>query len=126
MNCCRELRMITKDFATHYAQEWISACNAYNLERILSHYADDFEMSSPVIVQLMSEPSGTLRSKETIRTYWAKALELRPNLHVELVNTFAGASSITLAYRGRNSLSVEPFWINADGKDYRAAAYYLL
>ena len=30
-----------------FAAEWIEAWNAHDLERILAHYADDFEMASP-------------------------------------------------------------------------------
>ena len=72
--------MITKAFADHFAKEWIESWNAHDLDRILSHYTDDFEMSSPVIAQLMNEPSGTLHGKAAIRVYWAKALALRPDL----------------------------------------------
>lgn len=41
--------MLIKDFADHFAIEWIASWNAHDLPRILSHYADDFEMSSPYI-----------------------------------------------------------------------------
>ena len=40
---------MTKDFAIRFAGEWIAAWNAHDLGRILSHYTEDFEMSSPVI-----------------------------------------------------------------------------
>ncbi|HEX5049396.1 MAG TPA: nuclear transport factor 2 family protein, partial [Gammaproteobacteria bacterium] len=42
--------MITQDFAQTFAHEWIDAWNSHDLDRILSHYADDFVMSSPRIV----------------------------------------------------------------------------
>lgn len=116
--------MISKDFALHFATEWIDAWNAHDLERILAHYTDDFEMSSPVIVQLMNEPSGTLRGKAAIRDYWSRALAQRPDLHFELVHVFAGAGSVTVAYRGHRGLSAEVFWFDAALKVYRAAAHY--
>ncbi len=50
-------------FAEHFARDGIDSWNSHDLQRILSHYADDFEMSSPVIIQLADEPSGTLRGK---------------------------------------------------------------
>ena len=56
------------------AEEWIAAWNAHDLDRILSHYADDFEMTSPHIVERMGEPSGRLRGKTSIRIYWERAL----------------------------------------------------
>ena len=34
-----------------FARDWIEGWNTHALERVLSHYADDFEMSSPFIGQ---------------------------------------------------------------------------
>lgn len=59
--------MITKEEANHFAREWIEAWNSHDLERVLSHYTDDFEMSSPFIVGFTGEPLGTLRGKESVR-----------------------------------------------------------
>jgi len=117
--------MIPKDFANRFAEEWIESWNSHDLDRILSHYADDFEMSSPVIAQLMHEPSGTLRGKDAVRAYWTKALAQRPDLHFELANVFAGANSVTISYRGHRGLSAEVFWFNPELKVYRASAHYL-
>jgi ketosteroid isomerase-like protein len=61
--------MISREFAEQFARDWIDAWNAHDLERILSHYAEDFEMASPVIARLMNEPSDTLRGKTAIRAY---------------------------------------------------------
>jgi ketosteroid isomerase-like protein len=44
-----------KAFAEHFAADWIESWNAHDLDRVLSHYADDFEMSSPVIIQVTGE-----------------------------------------------------------------------
>ena len=44
------MSVIEKKFAEQFAQEWIDSWNSHDLSRILSHYADDFEMSSPVIM----------------------------------------------------------------------------
>jgi hypothetical protein len=116
--------MISSTFALHFANDWIAAWNAHDLERILSHYTDDFEMASPVIAQLAGEPSGMLRGKAAIRAYWSKALAQRPDLHFELVQVFAGAGSVTLTYRGHRGLSAEVFWFDDDSKVPRAAAHY--
>ena len=115
---------ITRDFATRFAQDWIDSWNAHDLDRILSHYTDDFEMHSPVIVQLMNEPSGTLRGKAAVRSYWSKGLARNPELHFELTDVLAGASSVTVLYRGHRGPSAEVFWFDASGKVYRAAAHY--
>ena len=116
--------MISKEFANRFAEDWIESWNAHDLDRILAHYSADFEMSSPVIAQLMSEASGLLRGKEAIRTYWVKALAHNPSLRFELVDVFAGASSVTIVYRGHRGLGAEVFWFDAEAKVFRAAAHY--
>ena len=116
---------VTREFALRFAEEWIAAWNARDLERILSHYTDDFEMSSPVIVQLMGEPSGALKGKAAVGDYWSKALARLPDLHFELEGVYAGAASIVIHYRGPRGLSAEVFWFDDGGKVYRAAAHYL-
>lgn len=118
--------MIDKTFADHFAAEWIAAWNTHNLYRILSHYTDDFEMSSPVIVQLGGESSGRLKGKHAIGAYWTKALQLNPQLHFELIQTLWGVNSITLAYRGPRGPSAEVFHFNAEGKVTHACAHYTM
>ena len=50
--------MIDRKWAREFAVEWIAAWNAHDLDRILSHYADDFEMRSPLIAERMGVASG--------------------------------------------------------------------
>ena len=117
--------MLDKAFADHFAADWIDSWNTHDLDRILSHYTDDFEMSSPVIIKVAGEPSGTLQGKEAVGSYWAKALQLIPDLHFELITTLVGVDSITLYYQGARGLSAEVFHFNQDGKVTRAYAHYL-
>lgn len=112
-------------FAKSFASEWLEAWNAHDIERVLSHYTDDFEMSSPIIVQLLGEPSGILRSKETVGAYWRKALQVVPDLRFELISVLVGVRSVTLYYKGaRNRLSAEVFDLNAAGLIVKAVAHY--
>ena len=115
---------ISPEFARHFAEAWITAWNAHDLESILSHYTDDFEMSSPVIVSLQNEPSGTLYGKAAVKDYWAKALQRFPDLRFELLDVFTGVNSIVIYYRGPRGLGAEQFWLNAQGKVSRASAHY--
>jgi len=67
-------------------------------------------MSSPAIIQVAGEPSGTLQGKAAVRAYWKKALELIPDLHFELLQLLAGINSITVHYKGaRGRLAAEVF-----------------
>lgn len=111
--------------AANFAADWIAAWNNHDLTRVLSHYADDFEMSSPFIIQLTGEPSGTLKEKAIVAACWTKALQRMPDLHFELIATLVGVSSITLHYRGAgNRLAAEVFHFGTDGKVVKAFAHY--
>lgn len=113
-----------KTFAQHFAQDWIAAWNAHDLERILSHYADDFEMTSPFIIPIAGEPSGTLKGKPAVRAYWARAMALIPDLRFELREVLVGVASITLTYQGARGPAAEVFHFGPDGKVTRALAHY--
>ena len=115
---------MTPESAEGFAAEWVAAWNAHDLERILSHYADDFEMSSPVIVALAGEASGTLRGKAAVRAYWARALGAAPDLRFELLTVLTGVNSIALYYRGHRGLVVEVLQFGPDGKVSKASAHY--
>ena len=116
--------MIDADFAAHFAADWIAAWNAHDLDSILAHYSDDFEMSSPVIVQIAGEPSGRLKGKAAVGAYWAKALALIPELHFELVTTLLGVDSVTLYYKGVRGMAAEVFFFGPERKVVRACAHY--
>lgn len=94
---------MTNEFAQCFAHEWIAAWNSHDLQNILAHYEDDFEMSSPIIPVLAGEPSGKLRGKAAIGAYWAQALRKLPNLHFELVTVLAGVDSVTIYYKGQRA-----------------------
>jgi SnoaL-like domain len=112
-------------FAERFATEWIDAWNAHDLDRVLSHYANNFEMSSPYIVALAGEPSGTLVGKSAVGAYWRKALSLFPDLHFDLISVLAGANSIALYYKGaRGRLVAEVFHFDASRKVAKAFAHY--
>ena len=91
--------MIDTEWAREFAAAWIDAWNAHDLERILSHYADDFEMTSPLIIERMQEPTGRLQGKAQIRRYWQRSLSATPPLKFQLIDVLAGVHSVTLYYR---------------------------
>jgi hypothetical protein len=116
--------MINREFGEKFAKEWIAAWNSHDLDRVLSHYTDDFTMSSPYIAQIAGVESGNLTSKARVRAYWSKALERMPNLHFELVQALVGASSVTVYYRGVRGMAAEVFFFGEDHLVYQAAAHY--
>lgn len=117
--------MISATQAQTFAQEWIDSWNSHDLDRILSHYSDDFEMTSPFIARLMKESSGTLKGKENIRAYWEKALERIPDLHFELIEVLASINSIAIYYYAvLGKRAVELLFFDKDGKVARGVAHY--
>lgn len=113
-----------KDFADRFAKEWVEAWNSHDLERILEHCEDDFEMTSPLIIKVAGEPSGTQRGKTAVGAYWAKALKMIPDLHFELVNVLIGVNSVTLYYKGHRGFSAEVLHFTPRGKVAKAFAHY--
>lgn len=118
--------MIDETFAQAFAAEWIAAWNAHDLDRVLKHYAEDFEMRSPLIVTIAGEPSGRLQGKAAVRAYWAKGLQLLPALHFELVSILVGVEGLTLLYQGHRGLVAEVFRFDTDWNVVAVSAHYAL
>lgn len=114
----------TPGFARRFAQDWADAWNAHDLERILSHYEDDFEMRSPVIVQVMGDTSGCLRGKDRVRAYWSKSLAAFPDLHFEVLDVLGGINSVVIYYQGHRGRVAEVFQFGASMKVVQAHAHY--
>jgi ketosteroid isomerase-like protein len=116
--------VINLDFAKNFAGHWVEAWNARDLPSILSHYSEDFQMSSPYIVQIANEPSGTLKGRNAVAAYWSTALEKMPALHFELLQVLVGTDSVTIYYRGVRGLAAEVFFFNEGGLVVKACAHY--
>ena len=120
--------MIDHDFAQRFAAEWIAAWNSRDIDAVLAHYDDDIAFTSPFIIRIAGEPSGTLRGKEILRSYFEKALAAVPNLRFELIAAYKGVDSIVLnyrSYRGDGSVLAAEVLIFGDaGKVIRGFANY--
>ncbi len=116
--------MIEREFAERFARHWIAAWNAHDIDDILSHYSEDFEMSSPYIAQIAQQPSGKLVGKRAVGDYWRSALALMPTLHFELIEVLAGVDSVIIYYQGVRGLAAELFFFDEDALVQRACAHY--
>lgn len=117
--------MMTREEAELFARHWIESWNAHDLEAVLSHYSEDFEMSSPFIASFTGETLGTLRGKAAVRAYWQLALEKVPDLHFETIEVFGGANSVIIYYKSvLGRLATEVFCFGSDGKVFKAGAHY--
>ena len=113
-----------KTFTEQFSIEWVEAWNSHDINKIMSHYTDDFIMHSPVIQELLNEPSGKLSGKSEIKKYWLKALKLNPMLHFEIISVYKGVNSIVINYKGHRGLSAEVFHFNRNGKVKESYAHY--
>lgn len=117
--------MIDPAWAKQFADTWIAAWNAHDLDKVLAHCSDDFEMTSPNIVQWSIDASGTLKGKDAVRAYWQMGLEKLPTLQFEPIQTLIGVNSLTLYYRHASGrLSAEVLMINAEGLAVKGFAHY--
>jgi len=117
--------MLNKDFAHHFADDWIASWNSHDLDRIMSHYTDDFEMTSPFIGSRMGIPSGTIKGKTGVREYWAKSLARFPDLKFTLREVAYSLNSIALYYESSiGKKAVEWFLFNESGLVVKAIAHY--
>jgi hypothetical protein len=95
--------------ALDLASAWIAAWNAHDLDAVLAHFHDDVVFHSPLIQQLMGEPSGTVKGKAQLRAYWTEGLRAVPDLHFELLTVLTGVDLIVIHYRdqrGRATVEV--------------------
>jgi nuclear transport factor 2 (NTF2) superfamily protein len=120
--------MINREFAEDFAREWEKAWNAHDLEEILSHYSEDFQMTSPFIPTAMDEATGTLKDKDKVGEYWLKALDRYPELRFQTQMVLVGQNSIVIRYRPfQNELNreaAEVMIFGDDGKVIESIAFY--
>ena len=60
---------------TAFADDWVRAWNAHDVEAVLAHFHDDVVFSSPVAARVLPESGGVVRGKAALRDYWLTALE---------------------------------------------------
>jgi hypothetical protein len=111
--------------AEKFAKEWINSWNSHNLEDILNHYSDDIEITTPMIRLAAGGSTGSLKGKEAVKDYWAKALQKIPDLYFELIDVTEGVDSVALYYKSvMNKKAVEVMFFNEAGKVNKMFAHY--
>jgi ketosteroid isomerase-like protein len=118
--------MIERSWAEEFARDWIAGWNAHNLDRVLAHYADDFEMTSPLIVQRLDVADGKLKGKEAIRRYWSQGLAVTPQLRFKLLDVAVGVNSVAIAYESVTLARtvIERIEFDDQGRGVRAEALH--
>ncbi len=108
-----------------FAAQWIAAWNSHDLERILGHYSDDVEITTPMIRMALGTDTDSLRGKPAVRDYWRAALDKLPGLRFELLDVASGVDSVTLYYRSvMDKRAMEVMFFDEDGRIARVVAHY--
>ncbi len=108
-----------------FARKWIADWNSHDLNQILSHYTDDFEITTPMIKMALGDNTGTLKGKVAVREYWTKALEKFPGLHFELFDVAQGVNSLVLYYQSiLGKKAMEVMFFDPENKIYKVIAHY--
>ena len=101
------------------------AWNSHDIERILSHYSEDVEITTPMIKLAAGIDSGTLKGKEAVKEYWQTALEKIPDLRFELAEVTEGVNSIALFYKSvMDKMAIEVMFFDHEKKVNRMYAHY--
>ncbi len=117
--------MLTREEAHRFAEHWITAWNAHDLDRIMAHYETEVELSSPVAAQILNDPQGRVVGKANLRAYFQKGLAAYPELHFELLDVMWGVNSIVLYYANQKGTHTGEYMeLSPRGKVLRVVANY--
>jgi hypothetical protein len=118
--------MISRERAEELAYGWIDAFNRHDLDAVMAHYTDDVQFTSPSVIELAREPTGTLHGKDALRASFEKAIAAYPELGFELVHVLTGIQSVTLVYRSlhRERLGAEVMQLDAQGRIAAVLVHY--
>jgi ketosteroid isomerase-like protein len=116
---------VNKAQAQATAHKWIEAFNNHDLETILSHYAESVELTSLLVTKVLGDPAGTVRGKQALRAYFARALAAAPDLKFELLDVFAGVNSVAVYLRSNvRGLQLEVMELDTDGRIARVLVHH--
>ena len=116
---------MTTDDASTLAKHWVAAWNAHDLDLILTHYADDIDLTSPVAAQFFGAPGGKVAGKANLRVYFQWGLEAYPELCFHLEAVFVGVNSVVLHYMNQKGTRTAEFMeLSETGKVARVVAHY--
>ncbi len=91
--------MLERQQARDYAEQWIAAWNAHDLNAIMKLYSPEVSFTAPTVIDRWHKPDGTLVGQNALREHFQRGLELAPNLHFELLDVLIGVDGITIIYR---------------------------
>jgi hypothetical protein len=89
------------EIARRFAEHWLEAWNAHDLDAVLSHFSDDIVFSSPMAAQVCEGSDGVVHGKAALREYWVEGLRRIPELHFEIESLYVGVHTLVINYRNQ-------------------------
>jgi hypothetical protein len=120
-----EENMLTETSVRQFADDWVRAWTSHDLDGIMSHYAPQVVLTSPVAARLLNNESGVVAGESALRSYFARGLEAYPNLAFELLDVMWGLSSVILYYKNQKGTKTGEFMeLDTNFKVIRVVANY--
>jgi len=110
-----------------FARDWIEAFNAKDLDRILSHYAPEVELVSPLYLRFTGGLADTVRGSEALRSYFETAIQRFPELRFSLLEVAEGCGSVCIRYHSNlgDRIAMECFERGPHGAALRVTCHYV-
>jgi hypothetical protein len=116
---------MTDERALTIAREWIDAWNSHDIERIMSHYSDAVQLTSPLVSRILGPGQSTVIGKPALRSYFLRSLEAFPDLRFNLWGAYPGQDSVVVHYESVRGLRAAEFMrIDASGRVCEVVAHY--
>ena len=116
---------MTEAEAVAIAHEWIAAWNSHDIERILSHYADGIELTSPLADRILGSGQSTVKGIENLRGYFLRALAAYPDLKFTYWGAYPDHESVVVHYESVRRLRATEFMrLDNSGRVCEVVAHY--
>jgi hypothetical protein len=116
---------MTDDEALLIARGWVAAWNSHDIDRILSHYSDSIELTSPLVSRILGADINVVRGKAALRQYFLRGLDAFPDLTFQLWGAYPGHESVIVHYESVRRLGAAEFMrIDSSGRVCEVVAHY--
>jgi hypothetical protein len=116
---------LTDEQALAIARKWVDAWNSHDIDRIMSHYADDAVLTSPLVERILGGDRTCVRGNAELRSYFHRGLEAFPELRFNLWRAYPGQDSVVVNYESVRGLrAAEYMRLDASGRVREVVAHY--
>jgi hypothetical protein len=102
----RKRAVIDRSSADKIAIEWLDAWNQHRPDLVVSHFAEDVVVFSPLAERLRPGSGGVLRGKPEVLAYYVDGLAAVADLRFTLIEALVGVDQITIVYRNQSGVLV--------------------